>query len=248
VVLPAGDASRVALQAPQRQPRRAGEPPLDRDGFARLVHEAQRLVKHNVPDLDGEPVPGVQHKYAETCLVFPSVGQTCHAFCTYCFRWAQFVGRRDLKFATDRDMTFLRYLREHHEASDVLLTGGDPLVMPTTVLARYIEPLLAPGFEHIRTIRLGTKALTYWPTGSSPTTTPPTSSCGCSSGSSRPTTSGTGLVGDPERAFVRRALEAEGHGIGLALARALAHAEGGRLTVADPAPHPRLRLVLRGEE
>jgi len=108
-------------------------------------------------------VPGVQHKYAETGLVFPSVGQTCHAFCTYCFRWAQFVGRRDLKFATDRDMTFLRYLREHHEASDVLLTGGDPLVMPTTVLARYIEPLLAPGFEHIRTIRLGTKALTYWP-------------------------------------------------------------------------------------
>lgn len=102
-------------------------------------------------------MPGVQHKYAETCLVFPSVGQTCHAFCTYCFRWAQFVGWRDLKFATDRDMTFLRYLREHHEASDVLLTGGDPLVMPTTVLARYIEPLLAPGFEHIRTIRLGTK-------------------------------------------------------------------------------------------
>lgn len=125
--------------------------------------ESGRGLTHNVPDLDGEPVPGVQHKYAETCLVFPSVGQTCHAFCTYCFRWAQFVGRRDLKFATDRDMTFLRYLREHHEVSDVLLTGGDPLVMPTTVLARYIEPLLAPGFEHIRTIRLGTKALTYWP-------------------------------------------------------------------------------------
>ncbi len=134
----------------------------DRIRFQLNPHSEGQLT-HNVPALDGEPVPGVQHKYAETCLVFPSVGQTCHAFCTYCFRWAQFVGRRDLKFATDRDMTFLRYLREHHEVSDVLLTGGDPLVMPTTVLARYIEPLLQPGFEHIRTIRLGTKALTYWP-------------------------------------------------------------------------------------
>lgn len=59
---------------------------------------------------------------------------------------------------------------------------------------------------------------------------------------------GPGFGGDPERTFIRRAPEAEGHGIGLALARALAHAEGGRLTVADPGPHPRIRLVLRPAE
>jgi KamA family protein len=120
-------------------------------------------LTHNVPMLDGERVPGLQHKYAETCLVFPSVGQTCHAFCTYCFRWAQFVGMRELKFATDREMTFLRYLAAHDEISDVLLTGGDPLVMKPKVLARFVEPLLEPEYDHIQTIRLGTKALTYWP-------------------------------------------------------------------------------------
>ena len=49
-------------------------------------------LQHNVPLLDDEPVPGVQHKYRETVLVFPSAGQTCHAYCTFCFRWAQFVG------------------------------------------------------------------------------------------------------------------------------------------------------------
>ena len=55
----------------------------------------------NVPAFSDEPLPGVQHKYPETVLVFPKQGQTCHAYCTYCFRWAQFVGEPDLKMATD---------------------------------------------------------------------------------------------------------------------------------------------------
>src|SRR5947209_12200487 len=53
-------------------------------------HPSGQLT-HNVPNVGSTPVPGVQHKYRETCLVFPSAGQTCHAFCTFCFRWAQFV-------------------------------------------------------------------------------------------------------------------------------------------------------------
>ena len=52
----------------------------------------------NRPIVDGSPVPGVQRKYRETVLVFPAQGQTCHAYCTYCFRWPQFV-MKDLKFA-----------------------------------------------------------------------------------------------------------------------------------------------------
>jgi KamA family protein len=130
---------------------------------AELNPHPEGQMTHNVPVLGDEPVPGVQHKYAETCLVFPSVGQSCHAFCTYCFRWPQFVGDRDLKFATDRAMRYLDYLREHAEVSDVLFTGGDPMTMPTEVLARYVEPLLAAEYDHIHTVRLGTKMLSYWP-------------------------------------------------------------------------------------
>jgi KamA family protein len=125
-------------------------------------HPAGQLTS-NVPAIDDESVSGVQHKYPQTCLVFPSAGQTCHAYCTFCFRWAQFVGIKDLKFATDEAMQFREYLRRHQEVTDVLFTGGDPLSMDTQILSRYVEPLLESDFEHIQTIRIGTKALTYWP-------------------------------------------------------------------------------------
>ncbi|HXV13055.1 MAG TPA: lysine 2,3-aminomutase [Candidatus Krumholzibacteria bacterium] len=117
----------------------------------------------NVPSLDGEPVPGLQHKYRETVLVFPSQGQTCHAYCTYCFRWAQFVGIDDLKFAARESESLAAYLKSHKEVQSVLFTGGDPMIMKTSVLRRYIEPLLENEFKHLVSIRIGTKAPAYWP-------------------------------------------------------------------------------------
>jgi len=117
----------------------------------------------NVPYLDDEPVPGVQHKYRETVLIFPSSGQTCHSYCTFCFRWAQFVGMNDLKFATDESRRFQNYLISQKEVTDILITGGDPMIMSAKNLAAYIEPLLEPEFEHIRNIRIGTKSVAYWP-------------------------------------------------------------------------------------
>jgi L-lysine 2,3-aminomutase len=142
----------------------AGQARRVADGIRRRLnpHPSGQL-SYNVPALEGRVVPGVQHKYAETCLVFPSAGQTCHAFCTFCFRWPQFVGMRELKFATDPDMRFLDYLREHREITDVLFTGGDPLVMKTKLLERYVAPLLEPEFAHIENVRFGTKMLGYWP-------------------------------------------------------------------------------------
>jgi KamA family protein len=117
----------------------------------------------NVPEFEDEPVPGIQHKYEQTCLVFPSAGQTCHAYCTFCFRWAQFVGDQELRFATDKELSFVSYLEQHDEITDVLFTGGDPMIMKASVLERYLAPLLDAELEHVQTIRIGTKALGYWP-------------------------------------------------------------------------------------
>ena len=117
----------------------------------------------NVPTVNGEELPGCQHKYRETVLFFPPAGQTCHAYCTYCFRWPQFVGIEGLKFAMHEIDLLVSYLREHLEVTDVLVTGGDPLVMSSGLLRRNIEPLLGEGLDHITSIRIGTKALSYWP-------------------------------------------------------------------------------------
>lgn len=119
--------------------------------------------EQNVPMLGEIKLRGIQHKYPETVLFFPSQGQTCHAYCTFCFRWPQFSGMSGLKFAMKEVDLLLKYLRNKKQVTDILFTGGDPMTMSATVLNAYIEPLLQPEFDHIRTIRIGTKSLAYWP-------------------------------------------------------------------------------------
>ncbi|WP_184948989.1 KamA family radical SAM protein [Paractinoplanes abujensis] len=141
----------------------------DRQAVTAAVKEIRgRLNPHpsgqqelNVPRIDGSPAPGLQHKYRETVLYFPSQGQSCHSYCTYCFRWAQFVGDADLRFATPRPDVLVRYLREHPEVHDVLITGGDPMIMGTDRLLEHLQPLLE--VPTVRTVRIGTKSIAYWP-------------------------------------------------------------------------------------
>jgi len=118
----------------------------------------------NVPILkDGTKLYGMQHKYKETCLFFPSQGQTCHAYCSFCFRWPQFVGMDEMKFAMKEGDDLAQYVREHPEISDILFTGGDPMIMKASLFATYINKLLDADLPNLKTIRIGTKALSYWP-------------------------------------------------------------------------------------
>jgi KamA family protein len=159
-MLPPADVARLADLL------RRDAPKAEVDALAHEVrmklnpHPAGQL-QLNIPSFRTEPMPGVQHKYHETVLFFPKQGQTCHAYCTYCFRWAQFVGEPDLKMAADDIEQLKRYLRVHPEVTGILFTGGDPMIMGEPVLRRYIEPLLE--VEQLESIRIGTKALSYWP-------------------------------------------------------------------------------------
>lgn len=130
---------------------------------ARLNPHPAGQMEHNVPELDGQKLTGIQHKYRETVLFFPNQGQTCHAYCTFCFRWPQFVGIDEWKFAMKETDLLVEYLRRRPEVSDVLFTGGDPMIMSPRLLAGYLEALLEADLPHLQNIRLGTKALGYWP-------------------------------------------------------------------------------------
>lgn len=120
-------------------------------------------MEQNMPIIDEVKLTGVQHKYRETMLFFPSQGQTCHAYCTFCFRWPQFVGMNELKFAMRDTELLIKYLQANPNVTDVLFTGGDPLIMKTKVLSTYLDALIDAKLPNLRTIRLGTKALGYWP-------------------------------------------------------------------------------------
>ena len=115
----------------------------------------------NIPMLDGEQLAGMQHKYPETVLFFPAQGQTCHAFCTYCFRWPQFVDEPELKMKSNKVDTLQEYVSNHSEVSDVLITGGDPMIMSADRMEGIVAPLL--DIDHLESIRFGSKSLAFWP-------------------------------------------------------------------------------------
>ncbi len=125
-------------------------------------HPAGQL-EHNVPMIEGHRLTGMQHKYRETVLFFPSQGQTCHAYCSFCFRWPQFVGMDEWKFGMRETELLVKYLQEHTEVTDLLFTGGDPMIMKNKIFAAYIDTILEADIPNLQTIRIGTKSLGYWP-------------------------------------------------------------------------------------
>jgi L-lysine 2,3-aminomutase len=110
-----------------------------------------------------EFLDGSQHKYPQCQLIFDTTTQNCFAFCTYCFRHAQVRGDEDM-FIQEDVRQIHRYLKEHTEVSDILITGGDGGMMPASRFAQYARPIIEdPALSHIRTIRLGSRALTFQP-------------------------------------------------------------------------------------
>ena len=68
------------------------------------------------------------------------------------------------QFKSNETHLLRHYLLQHPQVTDVLFTGGDPMVMSAAALRKYIQPLLTePGIPHLRTVRIGTKSLAYWP-------------------------------------------------------------------------------------
>lgn len=102
-------------------------------------------------------VPGCQHKYRTTALLI--VSEVCGSYCRYCFRKRLF--RNDVKEAMSDVTPGIEYIANHPEINNVLLTGGDSLILVTKKLRTILEKLRS--IEHVKIIRLGSKIPVFNP-------------------------------------------------------------------------------------
>lgn len=102
-------------------------------------------------------IPGLEHKYNSTVLLL--VSNHCEGICRYCFRKRVFI-KKDDQCLEDIDSA-MNYIRDHNEITNVLLTGGDPLLEPTERLEKIISGLRQ--IDHVQIIRIGTKMPAFNP-------------------------------------------------------------------------------------
>lgn len=100
---------------------------------------------------------GLEHKYPDTALLL--VNKVCGAYCRFCFRKRLFTEGNDelINDATDA----VKYIKLHSEINNVLLSGGDPLLLSTGKLEKIIKQLRE--IEHVKIIRIGSKMPAFDP-------------------------------------------------------------------------------------
>jgi lysine 2,3-aminomutase len=98
------------------------------------------------------PAPGLVHRYPDRVLLI--VTETCAMYCRYCTR-KRLVGEEHPPMSKARFEEVLKYIRSKKSIRDVLISGGDPLMLPTDTLEGYIKELRA--IPHLEIIRIGTR-------------------------------------------------------------------------------------------
>ena len=102
---------------------------------------------------------GLEHKYSPTALFLCT--DQCFGYCRYCFR-RRLRYKKDSSNEVARDFKAqVEYIREHAEIDNVLLSGGDPLMLPNEILDGLLGDLLS--IEHVKMVRIGTKAPVFLP-------------------------------------------------------------------------------------
>jgi KamA family protein len=102
-------------------------------------------------------VPGLQHKYENTALLL--INDVCGAYCRFGFRKRLFMRENG---EVTRDISAgIEYIKAHSEITNVLLTGGDPLILSTEILEKIIGEIRK--IDHVKIIRIGSKTPAFNP-------------------------------------------------------------------------------------
>ncbi len=100
---------------------------------------------------------GLQHKYAQTALILST--NRCASYCRHCFR-KRLIGLPSREVLSRFDDA-VNYINEHKEIDNVLISGGDPFVLPTKIIQEFLEKLSK--IKHLRFIRFGTRVPVFMP-------------------------------------------------------------------------------------
>ena len=126
-----------------------------------VVPSVDELIPLGSYDTSGElqstRLPGLQHKYAQTALILAT--NRCATYCRYCFR-KRLVGRPSEEIIGRFDRA-ARYIENHPEISNVLVSGGDPLILRTDIVEKFLRRLSL--ISHLSFIRFGSKTPAAFP-------------------------------------------------------------------------------------
>jgi KamA family protein len=100
---------------------------------------------------------GILHKYPYSVLII--VSENCAMYCRHCFR-KRFVGLSNDKTVRNFNKA-AQYIAEHKEITNVVISGGDPLLFPTSTIGKMLNALI--DIEHINYVRIGTRTPVVFP-------------------------------------------------------------------------------------
>ncbi len=109
-------------------------------------------------DIKNSPVKGITHRYPDRCLLYPTY--VCASYCRYCFR-REFVGTPINQLNKTEMDAAINYIKEHKEIREVILTGGDTLILNDKVLESILTRLKE--IDHIDFLRIHTKVPVFLP-------------------------------------------------------------------------------------
>ncbi len=104
------------------------------------------------------PVPGIVHRYPDRVLFLLTAA--CAVHCRFCFR-REFIGKPARTLRKDQFEGALRYIAEHPQIWEVILSGGDPLVFPDTYLNTVLKRLRS--IPHVRILRIHSRTPAIFP-------------------------------------------------------------------------------------
>ncbi|MDR3325786.1 MAG: lysine-2,3-aminomutase-like protein [Rhodospirillaceae bacterium] len=105
-----------------------------------------------IGDIPHMPIKGIVHRYHDRCLLIPTMN--CPVYCRFCFRRER-VGNKEKIIKRDDMIAAISYIREHNEIWEVIITGGDPLILSPSYLSMLVREL--DNIPHVQIIRFHTR-------------------------------------------------------------------------------------------